>query len=281
VPVEASPRVKPLLPFSPDVAALYVGLHLSCLAAIWTGVTWGALGLCAASFFLRMFGLGVGYHRYFAHRAFKTSRAMQFLFALLGSLSVQKGPLWWAQTHRDHHRNADTPDDIHSPRYHGFLYAHSGWFMNPRHHRTELARVPDLARYPELVFLDRAYFGVIALYVWGIYLLGGWRGVVWGFCISTVLLYHVTHWIQSMSHSRGGYRRFATADASRNHFAIGLLSLGEWHNNHHHSPGSAKQGVAWWELDVGYCALWAMSRLGLVWELRAPPSETHREALPT
>lgn len=260
-------------PISIDVAGLYIGLHFSCLLALSTGVSWKALGVCATSFFFRMLGLSVGYHRYFAHRAFRTSRPIQFVLAVLGSLSVQKGPLWWAQTHRDHHRHADTPEDIHSPHYHGFLYAHFGWFMNRRHRDTEVGKVADLARFPELVFLDKVYgyYFPIAVYAALLWWWAGPVGVVWGFCISTVLLYHMTHWIQSMSHSRGGYRRFATCDQSRNHFLLGVLSLGEWHNNHHHCPGAAQQGAVWWELDVGFWVLQAMASLGLVWDVRRLP----------
>jgi stearoyl-CoA desaturase (delta-9 desaturase) len=264
---------------APDVFLLYVVLHNLALGVFFTGVTWQLVALCAGSFFLRMFGLGVGYHRYFAHRSFKTSRPVQFILALLGTLSLQRGVIWWAQTHRYHHRHADTPEDIHSPRYQGFLYAHSGWFMNKAHYDTDLAKIPDLARFPELVWLNdfRVYVIPMGLYAYAMKLIAGWPGFIWGFCLSTVLLWHLTHWIQSMSHSRGGYRRYESADASRNHFLVGLLGLGEWHNNHHHMPSSAKQGHVWWEIDMGYWILKVMSWFGLVWDLRTP--ERHPAAV--
>jgi stearoyl-CoA desaturase (delta-9 desaturase) len=223
-----------------------------------------------------MFGLGVGYHRYFAHRAFRTSRPVQFVLALLGCLSVQRGPLWWAWTHREHHRKADTPDDIHSPRYQGFLYAHAGWFINDKYFVTDMDAVKDFAKYPELRFLDRYYALLYGVMMVGFLALFGAQGFVWGFCLSTVLLWHVTHWIQSFSHSIGGYRRYDGDDSSRNHVLIGLISLGEWHNNHHYSPSSARQGHVWWEIDIGYYTLVLMSWLGLVWNLKQPSERSSR-----
>ena len=256
-----------------DVVGTYALMHLACFGVLWTGVTRTGLAVFAGSFVLRMFGLGVGYHRYFAHRAFKTSRAMQFVLALVGVLSMQRGPLWWAQTHRDHHRAADTPDDIHSPRYHGFLYSYSGWFSDRRHHTTDLARVGDLAAFPELVWLDdsRVYAVPMLLYALALYTAFGGEGLLWGIAVSTVMLWHVTHWIQSFSHSAGGYRRFESRDNSRNHWLVGVVSLGEYHNNHHAAPSSAMQGVVWWEIDVGYLVVRAMSAVGLVWDVRTHP----------
>jgi stearoyl-CoA desaturase (Delta-9 desaturase) len=265
---------------NPVIVIPYVALHLSCLGAFYTGVSWKALAICAGSFYLRMIGLGIGYHRYFAHRAFKTSRPMQLFLALLGVLTVQRGPLWWARTHREHHRHTDTPQDLHSPKHTGFFYSHWGWFMNPDNFATEYARVGDLARYPELVALDKGYVHhpLIALYVVGLYQLWGWTGVVWGFSISTVLLLTVSHLIQSMSHLWGGYRWFDNDDESRNHWLLGVLSLGEWHHNHHYQPGSARQGMAWWEIDVNYYLLRLLERLGLVWDLRVPPEDVMAKA---
>ena len=261
-----------------DILAPYALLHLACFAALATGISWRAVGICLGSFFLRAFGLGVGYHRYFAHKSFKTSRPMQFLLAVLGNLAIQRGVLWWAETHRYHHRHADTPGDIHSPSYHGFLYAHSGWFIDQKNHATTLSRVADLAKFPELVWLNdwKWYFLPIASYSLLLYLFFGWEGLVWGLAISTVLLWHATHWIQSMSHSYGGYRRCPSADNSRNHWLLGLVMLGEFHNNHHYSPSSCRQGFLWWEIDIGYYILKALSWLGLVWDLRVPPAHVRR-----
>ncbi len=268
--IDRAPRPKGWI--APGVFLLYAGVHLGALGVFFSELSWKLVALCALSYFFRMFGLGVGYHRYFAHRAFKTSRFIQFLFALIGTFSLQKGCIWWAQTHRAHHRHADTPKDIHSPKFEGFVYAHWGWFMNKAYSQTDLAKIPDLARFPELVWLNdfRVYVFPMALYAFLMFVIAGWPGVAWGFCLSTVLLWNLTHWIQSVSHSYGGYRRYNSPDNSRNHLLIGVLGLGEWHNNHHYMPSSAKQGHVWWEIDIGYWVLKVMEWLGLVWDVRTP-----------
>jgi len=253
-----------------DVLIPYVLFHLGCFGVVVTGFSRTGIELFCVCFLVRMFGLSVGYHRYFAHRSFKTSRTMQFVLALLGSLSFERGPLWWAETHRHHHRHADTPDDLHSPRYHGFLYSHSGWFADRRNHETRISKVQDLAVYPELRWLDRWYGVPVALYATLLWVFYGTTGVVYGVFLNSVVVWHLTHWIQSFSHKLGGYRRWESADQSRNHFLIGLITLGEWHNNHHHFPSSARQGYAWWELDLGYLALRLMNKAGLVWDVRTP-----------
>jgi stearoyl-CoA desaturase (delta-9 desaturase) len=244
---------------------------------LWTGFSWTAVSICAVCYLIRMFGLGVGYHRSFAHRSFKTSRPVQFLLALLGSLSFQRGPIWWAETHRYHHRHADTPDDLHSPRHQGFLYSHSGWFADKKNRDTHYDKMTDLSVYPELVWFDRWYWIPMTVYALLLWVLYGVVGIVWGVCINAVILWHLTHWIQSFSHRFGGYRRWESADQSRNHFVIGLFTLGEWHNNHHHFPSSAQQGCAWWEIDIGYYLLRALARVGLVWDLRTPGERLRQE----
>lgn len=267
----ATEAVEPLTtPFSRGMA-IYIAVHLGALAAPFSpGDLRTGLLILAGTYFLRIFGLGAGYHRYFAHRSFETSRAFQLVLALLGMLGLQRGPLWWAETHRAHHRGVDTPRDIHSPKHQGFWYAHWGWFFSPQHQETHLERVPDLARQPELVWLDRASATntVVLLYAAALWALFGLQGFLWGFCVSTVCTWHTTHWIQSMSHTWGGYRRFETRDTSRNHWLLGVVSLGEFHNNHHHRPSSARQGDAWWEIDVTWWVLRLLERLGVVWNLR-------------
>lgn len=264
---------------SMDILIPYALLHVACLSVFFTQSTWRGVAAGLASFFLRAFGLGVGYHRYFAHRAFKTSRAFQFVLAVLGSLAIQRGVLWWAETHRDHHRNADTDSDIHSPSHKGFIYAHSGWFLDEKNRQTNVSSVMDLARYPELVWLNdwRWYFLPILTYSSLLYIFFGGEGLLWGIAISTVVLWHATHWIQSMSHSYGGYRRCPSSDNSRNHWLLGVLTLGEFHNNHHYSPSSCRQGFVWWEIDVGYYVLRVLKSLGVVWDLRVPSKQLRRD----
>lgn len=266
-------------------AAPFVALHLACFGVIWVGVSPTALAVAAALYALRMFALTGFYHRYFSHKTFRTSRTVQFVFAVIGAACVQRGPLWWAAHHRNHHRNADTALDPHSPGVHGFLWSHMGWFLTPRAFRTELERVPDLAVYPELRWLDRYDIAVPVLLALTLYALGsllhhvapqlhtsGGQMLVWGFFISTVVLFHATVTINSLAH-RFGSRRFATRDDSRNNPWLALLTFGEgWHNNHHYFPGSARQGFRWWEIDLTWYGLRLMALLGLVHDLKAVPA---------
>ncbi len=276
------PRLLPLLYFA--------GLHLVCLAALWTGVSWIAVATCVGFYALRMFALTAGYHRFFAHRSFSTSRAFRLVLGALGTLAGQKGPIWWAATHRNHHRFSDRPEDVHSPRTRGFFWAHCGWILASRHTETDAARVRDLSRFPELRWLDRLHF-VLPLVAAGLLFLLGWRlGVshpalrttglqmlVWGFAISTVLLYHGTWSVNSVVHL-WGRRRFDTDDGSRNNLWVALATCGEgWHNNHHRFPASERQGFYWWEIDVTHVVLSALSRLRIVWDLKRPPAQLLEE----
>lgn len=257
----------------------YVGMHVGCLGIFWTGVTKTDLLLCLGSYAVRMFGLVAGYHRYFSHRAFKATRGMQFVLALLGTLSGQKGALWWAAHHRYHHRYSDTPLDVHSPVQRSFLYSHSGWFLDRKNRDTDYARVTDLAKFPELVWLNDWNVVVTVAYVAVLFAVFGWSGVVWGYLVSTVLLWHAVHGIGSFGHRFGGYRRFATPDNSRNKWFLAVVMLGEgWHNNHHYFPSSARQGYVWWEIDIAYYVLKLLSRFGLVWDLNLPPAGSEGKA---
>lgn len=266
-------------------------LHLACLGVVWVGVSPVALGVAALLYALRMFALTGFYHRYFSHRAFQTSRTVQFVFAVIGAACVQRGPLWWAAHHRNHHRHADTQLDPHSPTVFGFIWSHMGWFLTPRAFHTDLTRVPDLCKYPELRWLDRYDTAIpialaVLLYVFGALLhryapsLGttGGQMLVWGFFISTVVLFHATVTINSLAH-RFGRRRFATRDNSRNNLWLALITFGEgWHNNHHFYPGSARQGFRWWEIDVTWYGLKLLAALGLVWNLKPVPAAIVRKA---
>ncbi len=251
---------------------VYWVIHAACLLALWTGVTGTDLAICLGLFWIRLFGITGGYHRYFSHRTFRTSRAFQLVLAVLGVAAVQKGPLWWAAGHRRHHRYSDQDGDLHSPRD-GFWHAHQGWIFEERWHETEVRRVPDLARYPELVWLNRWHFVVPLLLAGACFAFGGLRTLVWGFCISTTLLWHATYTINSLAH-RWGTQRFETGDDSRNNFVLALLTFGEgWHNNHHHYMASARQGFRWWEIDVTYYLLRGLQAVGVVWDIREPPAE--------
>jgi len=248
----------------------FIAMHLGCLGVFFTPWHPAAAVTGLLLYLLRMFAITAFYHRYFSHRSFRTSRALQFVFALIGGMSAQRGALWWAAHHRKHHRRSDTPADVHSPRQHGFLWSHMGWFTSRSNYATDLREVGDLARYPELRFLDRydvlppALLGLLLL------LLGGWPYLLWGFFVSTVLLFHGTFCINSLAH-RLGSQRYATGDDSRNSMLLALITLGEgWHNNHHQHAGLARQGLLWWELDVSWYLLLLLERLGLVRDLRRP-----------
>jgi stearoyl-CoA desaturase (delta-9 desaturase) len=235
------------------------------------GVSTTALVLAAVTFWVRMFGITAGYHRYFAHKSYKTGRAFQLVLAVLGTSATQKGPLWWAGLHRRHHRYSDAPGDTHSPKE-GIYYAHQGWVFDPRWNATPLEVIPDFARYPELVWLNRWHFlPPLALAV-ACFAIGGFPGLFWGFCVSTTLLWHVTYSVNSLAHL-WGTRRYETSDTSRNNVLIALLTMGEgWHNNHHHYMASARQGFRWWEIDATYYVLRGLARLGVIWDVREPPA---------
>ena len=254
----------------------FVLVHLICIAAIWTGITWQAVTIGIVLYWMRIFAIGAGYHRYFSHRAYATSRAFQFVLAVLSQSTAQKSVLWWAAKHRHHHLHSDTECDVHSPRHKGFLYSHLGWLFSRRHHKADLVKVADLACYTELMWLHRFELvpavGLGALCL----LIGGWSGLIVGFFWSTVLLYHATFCINSLAHVRGS-KRYVTGDDSRNNWLLALFTMGEgWHNNHHACQRSVRQGFRWWEIDPTYYILKAAARLGLVWDLKAPPVELVR-----
>jgi stearoyl-CoA desaturase (delta-9 desaturase) len=227
-----------------------------------------SLALCLALYLVRMFGITAGYHRYFSHRTFKTSRWFQFALAWLGCSAMQKGPLWWAANHRDHHRHSDQADDPHSPRTHSFWWSHIGWILAESCEGTNWPRIRDWRHFPELRWLNRHHWVPGIVLAFGCWLVDGWSGLVWGFFVSTILLYHATFLVNSLCHCLGG-RRYATKDHSRNNLLVALLTLGEgWHNNHHHYQSSANQGFFWWEIDVSYYALKVLGWIGVVWQIR-------------
>ncbi len=296
---QAAPRSNgrpPGPPVRAEINAAWIGasipyglMHVACLGAFWTGTSVDALVVCFLSYVVRMFGVTGSYHRYFSHRTYRTSRFFQFLLALLATSSAQLGPLWWASTHRHHHAVSDTEEDPHSPRQHGFFWSHMGWFLHPDNRLQNYDAIRDYAKFPELVWIDRWSLvspTLLAIATFGL----GWvlqqaghnttpmQMLVWGFFISTVLLYHGTYTINSLSHVFGS-QRFNTGDDSRNNPLLALITLGEgWHNNHHHCQSSCRQGIYWWELDITFLALSVLARLGLVWDLRPVPQSVYDQA---
>jgi len=269
----------------------FVFLHLGCLGVIWVGWSWAAVAVAMLLYFIRMFAITGFYHRYFAHRSFHTSRGAQFLFAALGNMAIQRGALWWAAVHRHHHQHSDQEHDVHSPGLTGFWWAHIGWMTSSRNFPTNYRAIRDLARFPELVFLNRFDLIVPALFGGALFGAGailhavapglgtsGGQLLVWGFFVSTVVLLHGTLLINSLAHVLGT-RRFQTGDDSRNNWLLAFITLGEgWHNNHHRYMSAARQGFYWWEVDVTYYLLKALSWAGIIWDLKPVPHSVYEEA---
>jgi stearoyl-CoA desaturase (Delta-9 desaturase) len=254
----------------------FIIVHLAVLGAFWSGVSTEAVVCGIALYFVRMFAVTGGYHRYFSHRTYKTSRVFQFILAFLAQSTAQKGALWWAAHHRAHHRFSDKAGDLHSPVNDGFWYSHVGWLFNGTAD-TDYTMIPDFARYPELRFLNK-YF-LLPPIVMGVvvFLTLGWPGLFIGFFASTVALWHGTFTINSLSHVFGN-RRFATTDDSRNNWFLAIVTMGEgWHNNHHRFAASARQGFYWYEYDITYYILKVLSWLGIVWDLRPVPRKILEE----
>ncbi len=254
-------------------AAPFIGIHVAALGAFWTGFTSTAVIICVSLYALRVFAITAGFHRYFAHRSFKTGRVFQFVLAFLGGASLQRGALWWAAKHREHHRFSDQPEDAHSPRQYGFWDSHIGWIFRDARQQADLALIPEMTKYPELMWLNK-YHMVPGMVLGTLsFLIGGLPGFFAGFLLSTVLVYHATFLVNSLAHVVGR-QRYLTGDDSRNCWWIALLTFGEgWHNNHHYYAASARQGFRWYELDITYLILKLLARFGIVWDLQAPPEQ--------
>jgi stearoyl-CoA desaturase (delta-9 desaturase) len=268
----------------------FIILHLGCLGVIWTGASAFAVWTAVALYFLRMAAVTGVYHRYFSHKTYSTSRVGQFLLALWGGTTVQRGPLWWAYHHRHHHQHSDEEEDAHSPHVHGFWWSHIGWITSRRNFPTDYSKVRDLDKFPELVFLNRfdaivPFAFALGLFGLGAFLhahapglhTGSWQLLVWGFFVSTTALFHGTSCINSMAHLMGR-RRYQTEDDSRNSFILALITLGEgWHNNHHRYQSATRNGFYWWEIDPTYYLLKGLSWTGLIWGLKAVPKSVLAE----
>jgi stearoyl-CoA desaturase (delta-9 desaturase) len=253
-------------------------VHLLPFLAIFTGVTWQSLVVAAVMFWGRIFAVTAFHHRYFSHRTYKTSRWFQFVMAFVAQTSCQRGVLWWAAHHRKHHLHSDDERDLHSVRQDGFWHAHMFWVYD-HNSETDMKRVQDFAKYPELRFLDRFFLLPPLVVGFGIWLAFGWPGLLIGFLASTALNWHATWVINSLCHVFGN-RRWDTKDDSKNNLWLALLTFGEgWHNNHHHYMNSVRQGFYWWEIDITYYILKAMSWVGLVWDLKEPPKRLLEEGL--
>ncbi|TKB51864.1 acyl-CoA desaturase [Ferrimonas aestuarii] len=266
----------------------FIMLHVSVIAVFWVPASAFALAIAAVLYVVRAFALTAFYHRYFAHKAFRTHRWVQFVFAFIGASAAQRGPLWWSGHHRQHHAHTDKEGDLHSPKD-GFWWSHMLWFTCNASFATPYKQIPEFSRFPELRWLNRFDWVAPLSLIATLFLVGelcaaylpslntdGAQLVVWGFVVSTLALLHATLGVNSLCH-RFGSRRYDTDDMSRNNWVVALLTLGEgWHNNHHKYPKSARNGFYWWELDPTFWGLKIMERLGLVWQLAPVPKQAYQ-----
>jgi stearoyl-CoA desaturase (Delta-9 desaturase) len=254
----------------------FLMVHAGGFLAIWSDISWPAIATCVVLYWLRMFAITAGYHRYFSHRAYSTSRAFQFVLAFLAQSSAQKSVLWWAAKHRHHHLHSDSDKDVHSPSRNGFFYSHVSWIFYRRNDAVDLMKVSDFSSYPELMWLHKLELAPAIVLAGLCFLFAGWSGFVVGFLWSTVLVYHATFCINSLAHVHG-HKRYVTGDDSRNNWLLAVFTMGEgWHNNHHAYQSSARQGFRPWEIDATYYILVALSWFGIVWNLKAPPNQILR-----
>lgn len=262
----------------------FIGIHFVPFLAILTGAFAFDWYLALTLYLVRMFFITAGYHRYFSHRTFKTSRVFQFILAFMSQTSMQKGALWWAANHRIHHKHSDTPADPHSAKLFGFWYAHVGWIVGPDFKETRYDLIKDMAKYPELVWLNKYHWVPAAsLMVFCLFLgnmvngagifdfQAGVSTLLIGFFLSTVVLYHGTFTINSLMHEIG-FPRYKTTDKSKNSVILALVTLGEgWHNNHHYYQSTARQGFYWWEIDITYYIIRLLGLFRIVWDIREVP----------
>ena len=253
-----------------------IAVHLALVAIPWLEWSWWYLLWIAAIAGIAGLGVTMGLHRYCSHRSFKTSRWFQFLLAAMGCTALQKGPLWWSVHHRLHHTHSDEPGDPHSPVQDGFLYSHCGWLFAKDLLSPDESVVHDLRKYPELIWLDRLWMVPGMLLAGACFALGGWEGLVFGYCVSIVFIFQGTFAVNSIGHLFGP-QRFDTGEGSRNNPVLGILAMGDgWHNNHHRAPSSARHGFAWYEFDFTFTVIRILERVGLVWDLKLPPEELRR-----
>jgi len=267
--VNATPQLEDRIDWAGSIP--FFLMHVAGFAAFFFSFDSTMFWLCLGSYYLRMFGVTGGYHRYFSHRSYKTSRFFQFVLAFLAQTSAQKGVLWWAAHHRHHHKHSDTEKDLHSPKQRGFWWAQCGWILSSSTYETDWKYIQDFAKYPELRWLNRYFLVPPTLYAVTIWLIWGWSGLFWGFFFSTMLLFHGTFFINSLTHVFGKVR-YRSGDESRNSLILALITCGEgWHNNHHYYQATANQGWFWWEIDFTYYILKMLSWVGIVSDLRLPP----------
>lgn len=256
-------------------------VQVSALLVFAVPFRWAFVAVWAGSHFLRAIGLTLAFHRYFAHRAFKMNRIARFVWVWIGTSAMQKGPIWWAGHHVNHHKYADRDGDPHSPMVSGVYYAHIGWFLNDTRNDTLEPTNPvirDFSKVPEIAFIEKYFFLPPLTLAIAMFALGGFPLLIWGFCLPTMTLAHATFAINTVNHMFGS-RRFETVDESRNNPLTAFFAVGEgWHNNHHRYQRAARNGFYWWEFDPTWYVIRAMKAVGLAWDVQAVPKRIYEEA---
>jgi len=266
------------------VVALLLGIALS----FYRPVMFETILVAGALYFLMILGGSVGFHRLIAHRCFKTSRFMKYFLLILGSMNAQGSLIYWVSNHRRHHQNSDSDGDPHSPhikdgkrvgsKWQGFVHAQVTWtYTHKLTSSTHYAK--DLMRDSDLRFINAHYFNwvLLGLLIPGLLVAlisqsayGLIEGVIWGGLVRILFTTHATNSINSLCHLIG-HRSYDTNDLSTNIAWLSLVTVGEsWHNNHHAYPVSARFGLKWWQLDLGYYFIVLLQKAGLVWDVRTP-----------
>lgn len=262
-----------------DILAGIGILHVGALFAPWTFSWSGFWVFFVLQFVTGLFGITLCYHRLLAHRSFHVPKWLEYVLTFCGCLALQGGPIKWVATHRVHHAFSDRPQDPHSPTR-GFWWAHILWLFaydEALDSGTQCHRyAPELSRDPVHRFFDRtnsAYNLILGAILYG---LGGLSWLVWGLCVRTVFVYHVTWLVNSAAHL-WGYQTFKTNEGSTNNWWVALLSYGEgWHNNHHAYLHSAAHGLRWWELDLTYLVIRVLGWARLANRIRLPQGNPAR-----
>lgn len=290
--VRAAPGEKLEIRWSYVLSLLTV--HALAGAACWPWLfSWAGVIACGAGLYVfGTLGINVGYHRLLTHRSFACPVWVERVLALLGVCCLEEGPGRWVAVHRRHHQHSDERPDPHSPLV-AFFWGHVGWLLVGNRATDGMALYQGYAKdlmtkrfYMRLerrytwVWVYAAHAALIAAATFGV----SWlvtrdvresgrltaSMVVWGVLVRTVLVWHITWSVNSLSHLFG-YQSHDTGENSMNNWLVALVSNGEgWHNNHHADPRSAAHGQKWWELDVSYLTILAMEKVGLAWKVMKP-----------
>ncbi len=251
----------------------HVGAVLALFNFTWTGVLF-AVGLWWLTIGL---GIGLGYHRLLTHRAYKTPKWFEYFVTVLGTMTLEGGPIFWVATHRNHHKYTDQPGDPHSPRD-GRWWSHMGWIVGGTSMHGDTSKlapqVPDLINNKFHVWISKWHWVPLTVTGFIILALYGWPVTLWAVFFRVTFGLHCTWLVNSACHLWGS-QRFATGEDSRNNWWVSLLTFGEgWHNNHHAHAQSARHGLAWWEIDITWYTIKLLSFIGLATNIRLPKLET-------